>query len=884
MKNIKYVVYSTDKNDLSSDIIGGKALGLHELQQIDCNIPKWATITTGFFNNVKNKHPLLTKLIKNKDDDGIRNYIDSISFNNDEQDILKTVWDKISNNEKTSIAVRSSASDEDNQKHSFAGQMDSFLHIKSFNDYLIAIRKCWSSIFSKRAISYRTKNNLDIWNVQIAVIVQQMILSDTSGIIFTANPITNNLNEMLITSGYGLGEGLVSGILDADTYVLNENGQVLKKQLIKKQKKLIPDKNGGTFLKETTINEQDKSSLSLKQLDIIHKLAKQAEKIKKVPLDIEFSIHNDKIYLLQARPITSLKKKEKINIWDNSNIVESYSGVTTPLTFSFIKKAYYAVYHQFCETIGINNKAIFKNRWILKNMLGLISGRVYYNLLNWYKLVSLMPGFKYNKSFMEQMMGLQIIKDPEIQNISISKSNKYFIQLPKLIKVGIKMISAHFKLPKQINTFFSNFNKTYDYYSNLDYSTKTPYEIMSIYRILEDEILWKWKSPITNDFESMIFYGILKKLTISWGIDSTGSLHNDLLRGKGNIISTDLINSLTQIAEAINKNVDLKNNFLNKSPEEALFVLKNDKNYCDINTKFSSYLKNYGVRCINEMKLESIPIKDDPVFCISMIQNYLRNNIGNIKPHKKEEKNAIKKAENHINKKLNPIKRTIYKWVLNNCKNSIKNRENQRFARSQAYNLVRTLIRSIGKQWEEKKIINNINDIFFLELDEIWSYIEGTSTCINVKDLIEIRKQEFDQYQLENPDDHIETEGEVYYNNLFKKDIDEQNSNIIKGLGCCSGIIKKEVKVVFSPDKNLILNNEIMVAKQTDPGWGILFPSISGLIIEKASMLSHSAIVAREMGIPAVIGVKNATKILSSGDIVELDGAKGTIRIIRKKS
>jgi pyruvate,water dikinase len=664
-----------------------------------------------------------------------------------------------------------------------------------------------------------------------------MVDAEVSGVIFTANPLNHNLDEMLVSSVYGLGEGLVSGQLDADTYVLDRSGNILRSETV----------------------DPERESLEPDQIKILFRLASNAAKEKGVPLDIEFSIAKNQIYLLQARPITSLKKRQ---VWDNSNIGESYSGVTSPLTFSFIREAYFAVYWQFCETIGVSQKTIFKNRHILKNMLGLIRGRVYYNLLNWYELVSMMPGFEYNKGFMEQMMGLTVVKESKPQS---SAKEKYFVQLPRLLKVACKMLLAHLRLPKQINQFHAHFNQIYSHYSKLDYINMAPTDILAVYRTLEEEVLWKWRSPITNDFEAMIFHGILKKLT------PVGVLQNDLLSGEGDITSTALISDLILFAQEVSLNEHLKVQFIESTPEEAFSLLRCTS---ELNSKFNQYLEKYGVRCINEMKLESIPIKDDPLFCIAAIQNYLRNGIPELK------QTLRKNAEDGLQEKMKPVRRWIYSWVLRKVRKAIKNRENQRFARTQAYSLVRTLIQAIANQWNKKKIIAEAKDIFYLELDEIWSYIEGTSTCVNLKDLIELRRQEFKAYASENPDDRIETVGEVYFDNPFAEPVSSSEEGVIKGLGCCSGIVDGVVKVVLAPDSQLKLNKEIMVAKQTDPGWGVLFPSVSGLIIEKGSMLSHSAIVAREMGIPAVIGVKNATKIFSSGDRVRLDGAKGTIQKI----
>ncbi|MFQ5788697.1 MAG: PEP/pyruvate-binding domain-containing protein, partial [Thermodesulfobacteriota bacterium] len=514
---------------------------------------------------------------------------------------------------------------------------------------------------------------------------------------------------------------------------------------------------------EVDPSKQSALSLSKRQLKELHKMALKVQSFKGMPMDIEFGIENNKIYLLQARPITNLKKYAEFNVWDNSNIVESYSGVTTPLTFSFIRRAYFAVYWQFCQTIGLDKKTILKNTHVLKNMLGLIQGRVYYNLLNWYRLVSLMPGFKYNKRFMEQMMGVQVIKDFQLSQDSSSKFEKYFVQLPRLFKVGCKMIFAHINLPKKISEFQANFRRIYSYYSQQDYSKMTPEEMLGVYRELEDKILWKWKAPITNDFEAMIFYGLLKTLTVKWGLDPSGVLQNDLLCGEGGIKSTQVTTQLFYIAREIEKYTQLKSAFLEVSAQEALSILRSNKAFFKINEKFKRYLKEYGVRSINEMKLESIPIKDNPIFCIATIQNYLRNTVPDPTKQEKHERAIRQKAESDLQQKLKNQKifliipkLGLYRWVLNNARRAIKNRENQRFCRTEAYSLIRTIMRAIGRQWQDKGIIDNAEDIFYLEIDEIGSFIEGKPLCKDFKKQIALRKKEFERYETITLPDHIE--------------------------------------------------------------------------------------------------------------------------------
>ncbi len=462
MEPLKFVIWDNEEVISSSEaikLVGGKALGLHELKSIGIIAPSWATISSILFRRICETDRLLTGHFKLKDikplekAGRIRDHLKNIQLETAYQNILAEVWDKLSEGEKKPVAVRSSAADEDSKALSFAGQMDSFLNIRSFEAFLNAIRNCWASLFSERAVLYRIQNGIDPWTAQIAVIAQQMIEAEISGVIFTANPLTGNPREMLVSSTWGLGEGLVSGALDADTFVIDSNGELIRSEVAEKKQRIIYNRSGGTITAEVESHQQNIPSLDKEQLKKLHTMALKVQDFKNMPMDIEFGITDSKIFLLQARPITNLKKyrlKDNLNVWDNSNIAESYSGVTTPLTFSFIRKAYFAVYWQFCETIGVDKKTIFKNRHVFENMLGLIEGRVYYNLLNWYRLVSLMPGFKYNKRFMEQMMGLQVIKDFDFGQPPSSKLEKYFIQLPRLLKVSCKILLAHMQLQRKI--------------------------------------------------------------------------------------------------------------------------------------------------------------------------------------------------------------------------------------------------------------------------------------------------------------------------------------------------------------------------------------------------------------------------------------------------
>lgn len=886
-----------DKGSLR--LVGGKALGLHQLKSIGAAVPPWATLTTDLFLEVCGADTKLTTFLSAdvpeplKKAERIRERIINMPLPETVQTLLTGLREEISGNGMFPVAVRSSAADEDSASLSFAGQMDSFLNLQDTKAFLDAVRHCWASLFGERAVLYRTQHGIDPWSAKIALTVQRMVAADVSGVLFTANPLTGNRQEMLVSSTPGLGEGLVAGTVEADTFILGTDGSLLRSEVAEKQQITVPRAGGGTEHREIDEGLRNAPSLDGDRLRALHSLGLKVQLQRGMPMDIEFACSGETIFLLQARPITTLKAaadQENFIIWDNSNIVESYSGVTTPLTFSFIRSAYFSVYCQFCEVIGVSRQTIAASRHVFENMLGLIKGRVYYNLLNWYRLVSLMPGFSYNRKFMEQMMGLQVISAFTLKEARPGMIEKYLLQLPRLLKVGLRTTAAHLTLQQRVAEFHGHFDRIYARYSRMDFDSMTPAQLRQLYRELEDEVLWKWKAPILNDFEAMIFYGILKRLTVGWEIDEAGTLQNDLLCGEGGIRSTRVTTELAAVARKIAGQDDLKSTFLAAAPEEALALLATPA-FREANQAFTAYLRDYGVRSIDEMKLESVPIRDNPLFCISMIQNYLRSSLPDPEQQQRREQRIRSDADALLRKRLRekfPLSHTLrlilFRWVLKNTRNAIKNRENQRFCRAEAYSLVRDLFRAIGRNWQTKGVIRNTEDIFYLTVDEIWSFIGGTATSTRLQELADLRRREFEDYRRDAPEDHIETYGEVYLHESISEEAAAvpAGEDTLSGMGCCQGIVEKKVQVVLQPDVGLSLDGEIMVARQTDPGWVVLFPSVGGLIIEKGSMLSHSAIVAREMGIPTVVGVRGATKILRTGDVVRLDGSSGVIRIVSR--
>lgn len=894
------LITKTSTNTYAQREAGGKGYNLYLLTKENFPVPDWIIIGADSFEKFKsfnNLNDKINKLLKPlRESSTSKNYAASISKSINKI-IIDTPFDpnvlvEIKKAYKTLqskiIAVRSSALEEDSRTYSFAGQFDSYLFIKNQADILLAIKKCWASTYSERNISYRIQNKLALVSekIKIAIVLQQMIDADKSGVLFTCDPIKKDSSKIVINSVYGIGEGLVSGKLDSDTFILDKNTlQIVDEQVVSKTTK-ITSHTKISGITEVPVNKvkQFISTLTHEELRTLTRMALLIEKLYRFPQDIEWAIKDGKCYLLQSRPVSTEVNNEDgvLNIWDNSNIIESYGGITLPLTFTFARYVYHQVYVQFCEILMVPPKKIREMDYFLKNMLGLFNGRVYYNLLNWYKLTSILPGYKYNRSFMETMMGTNESLEAEIANrIRPPVSQNKFIKL----FTGLKFLYYHFVIQKKIDEFLRYFNSIYDRYRKLDYSKMTADEILIVYHELENSLLHEWKAPIINDYLCMVHFGILNKLTKRWLNNLGDSLQNDLLCGQGNLESTEPTKELMRIAIEVKDTKKLKQLIIDTPAEDAMEALSQSP-FQDFKKRIDQYINLYGYRCMNEMKLEQKDLYQDPSFLFVCLQNYLQSSTLDLEELDKREREIRIKAENKVNKYLKGLKKIIYFWSLKNARKAVRNRENTRFCRTRIYGVVRSWFYNIGRDYTIRSIVNQPEDIFYLELNEFLGTLEGTLTIQNLKSLIDLRKKEYKSYEDIELPNRFQTRGPVYWmnNSSNQTSITDEGTKLtngaLKGTGCCPGVVEGKVKVVFSSKDNLQLNGEILVATRTDPGWIPLYPMITGLLVERGSLLSHSAIVAREMGIPTIVGIPDLTQKLKSGMVVRMNGQNGQIEVL----
>lgn len=735
---------------------------------------------------------------------------------------------------ETELAVRSSLADEDSAQHSFAGQLDSFLNVRGGADLLEAVRKCWASAYGDRAQAYRKEHQLS-QKIEMEVIVQVMVPAEISGVVFTADPATRDPRWMVISAVHGLGEALVQGEVSGETIRVN---------------RVASDVEG------------DHTILTDSQLAELVSVSKKIELVFKSPQDIEFSFIGDQLFILQARPITTPIFTEHI-LWDNANITESYSGMTSPLTFSIIRDSYANVYRQFLELMGVKHM----DEIVLKNLLGFYNGQVYYQLFNWYEALGWLPAFDQNRRFLEQMMG---VKQSAGQDRGKRSGGKF-----ALVAWAVRMLDLHRTSERRAQDFLLNFNRVLQEYHAKDFFRMSPHQLHRAYLDLEARVLGEWRAPLLNDFLAMIFFGILRRLTERW-IEPGGSLHNDLLAGDGKIESIQPARRVQAMAQTVRNKTDLQAVF-ELEPIEILKQVQTQAGFISFRKEFEDYLHAYGDRCMNELKLEEPNLRDDPLPLIKMIAAAAKNPI-----EMPEESPVRARAEAHLSS-LSAYKRILFYWVLKNARRYVRNRENLRFARSRLFGLLRGILNSLGRQWFQAGVLNDATDIYFLTINEIWDFVYGTAVTQNLKSIVVMRRTEAQHHktaQTKLPD-RFETFGVPYLDTprdlLAHVWIEGAD---LHGVGCCSGIVRGRVRVVRSVNEISDLAGEILVAERTDPGWVFLYPSAAGILVERGSPLSHSAIVARELGKPIIVNIPNLTKSVATGNVVEMNGGLGTVKII----
>lgn len=755
------------------------------------------------------------------------------------------------------LAVRSSARDEDGQIHAFAGMMDSQLNITTESQLWQAIINVAASGYNGRAIDYRLHQGLTL-DVKIAVIIQLQVDAVVSGVLFSTYPTYPQ--EMAIHAIWGYGEGLVDGHVSPHEFYYLKDKHIPHRQVVEQQEIIFESAASGGLSQTDISTEKSKTAcLNPSQGQQLYDLSQKLEKELKQPQDIEFVIDKEQLWIVQSRPITQVIKEPII--YDNSNIQESYCGVTTPLTYSFARRAYATVYRQTMKALGLRVAIIEENEPVINELLGLVYGRIYYNINNWYKGLLLLPKFKQNKSDMERMMGLT---DPVDLVVDHKKNGlEKLSMLPTMLINLFRLLRAFSKLDQSILRFRKHFKTVFEHYYSLNLTEKTEIELKVLKTKLDDELLGNWDIPIINDFYVMMNNGKTVRNLRSLGITDVEEFQSRLFAGDHQMENTLPTKAMIDLAREARAQPELKETIL--SNDDISTAIRAE--YPAFNQKVEDYIHLFGDRTVGELKLETQTMRVNQSVFYGYLKNYLRGEKLPTFQSGSKLRDAAMETLNEMLQSKFPWTRKSFHRNLSKLQKGIRNREALRMERTKLFGMYRDIYLQMGNRFCDKYGLSSPKDIFWLNEEEIWMPNE-----LDLLDLVESRKTEFKSYEnMEIPSRVVDPSPPM------KATTEVTDKEALIGSTCYPGFAEGECVVVTRPDDNIDVSNKIIVALRTDPGWAALFPICKAVIIEKGSSLSHSVILLRELGIPSVINVRHLTKRIQTGDRIQLNAKTGEI-------
>jgi rifampicin phosphotransferase len=748
------------------------------------------------------------------------------------------------------VAVRSSATAEDLPDASFAGQQDTYLNVRGADALLAAVRACWASLWTPRAIAYRMKNAIDQEAVALAVVVQELVFADAAGILFTANPINGRRGELLINAAWGLGEAIVSGAVTPDTIVYDKlKGRIASRKIAEKEVMTVRTRTG-TEEQPVPADKKKKAALSKEHILELAQLAMRIEAFYEMPMDVEWALAGGKFAILQARPITVLPVDwivpDTRAIWARGSLAEHTPSPVTPLFATFgLEIANEATTRMWEQMIGKKAKDIMP------------SGGGMYVPLNGY----VFGGVRMTGKEILTIMKMSLSQIGPMFKGSVARWQTARTELVRIVEQWEQKNLAEMTPSELVNAIRTVFLASCTYFTRIQTTL-----------------------PAASSSEVMFT-----------------RLYNSLVKRKGDpeattfLVGTDTVSlqaekSLYDLAEWIEQDAHLTTYVQCTGTGDLLERMKGGNTpedvpaqvwiaWCD---RFWEHLQRYG-RTAYEFDFAMPTPLEKPGPMIDAIKGYLSGESSS--PHARQQE-MVERREALTRQILARTHWPLKGWftrLLRWAQETGPMRENSIFDMGMAHPLVRRMFAELAGRLVMAGALNDPDDIYWLEKDELMGLVAGlerSEALPNLSDRVPAHKEQWlEALKVMPPVMLPERTGWkklIHGGEIEKKD----GKTILSGVGTSSGVVTAPARVIFSPeDFGNLRPGDVLVAVTTTPAWTPLFAIASAVVTDIGGPLSHSSIVAREYGIPAVMAARNATRTIQNGQILTVDGASGKVVI-----
>ncbi len=864
-----YILGFQDIDRSKFSMVGGKGANLGELSRIEgIQVPEGFCVTTEAYKEITENsvefNALLDYLATLKADNRkdisetsakIRKVIEAIVISEDIENEITQHLAQLG--DKNAYAVRSSATAEDLPTASFAGQQDTYLNITGKNAILKHISKCWASLYTDRAVIYRLQNGFDHSKVYLSVVIQKMIFPDVAGIMFTADPVTSNRKTLSIDASFGLGEALVSGIVNADNYTVQED-QIIGRKISVKKLAVQASEDGGTTQQEINPDQQHTQSLTDKEIISLNHLGRKIEAYFGAPQDIEWCLADDTFYIVQSRPITTLYPIPEANDQDNH--------------------VYASVGHQQMMTDTM--KPLGLSFFLLTTTASMrtAGGRLFIDIT---QMLASPTGRK-------RLMNTLGQSEPLIRDALTTIIERDFIKsLPedgKEAGPGQAIPLPDFQKPTEtdpdiVNVLINSSRASIDELKR-SIQSKSGSGLFDFIR----EDLQQLKNTL---FKQQSLDVILAAMNASSWINENinkwlgeKNVADTLSQSVPNNITSEMGLALLDVADVIRPYPEVISYLQQVKDEPFLEELVKFNGGTETRNAIHAFLTRYGMRCSGEIDITRTRWSERPNTLVPMILNNIKNFEPNAGSRKSEQglQEALKK-EQEILDRLKQLpdgeenaKET--KRMIDVIRNYSGYREYPKYALVNRYFIYKQALLKEAEQLLQANVIHEKEDVFYLTFDEFRDVVHTRKFDYEI---ISKRKEEYKLYDKLTPPRLITSDGEIITGKYKREDLPAE---AIAGLAVSSGVIEGRARVILNMEDADLEDGDILVTSFTDPSWTPLFVSIKGLVTEVGGIMTHGAVIAREYGLPAVVAVENATRLIKDKQRIRVNGTDGYIEIL----
>jgi phosphoenolpyruvate synthase/pyruvate phosphate dikinase len=868
-----YVLGFEDIDKTNVMVVGGKGANLGEISEIKgIRVPDGFCISTEAFKRIIGETPSINELLdqvsllkvedRNKISelsDKIRRLIEGTAL---PEDIHEEIVRHLSRRgEQNAYAVRSSATAEDLPTASFAGQQDTYLNIMGKEAILKHVSKCWASLYTERAVTYRIQNGFDHRKVHLAVVVQKMILPQAAGILFTADPVTSNRKVSSIDASFGLGEALVSGLVNADVYKVS-SGKVIAKKISTKKLAVFASQDGGTKEQEIDPERQNRQALTNEQILQLEHLGRKIEKHFGHPQDIEWCLVDGTFYIVQSRPITTLfpipeAKDQENHVYVSVGHQQMMTDPLKPLGLSFFRlttvrpmdTAGGRLFVDITQDLASPDK-----RDIILNVLGKSDPLIQDALMTiWERgdFIKSLPDDTKEPSSSKSNQGVsptgfQTLNDYDPQIVS------------DLIKSSQTSID---KLRRDIQT--QSGSALFDFILE---------DIQELRRSISDS------HSFGVIMTAMNASSWINENMMLWLGDNNAA--GTLSQSVPNNITSEMGLELLDVADVIRPHPEVINYLQYVKDDSFLDELVQFDGGQESRHAICAYLNKYGMRCAGEIDITKPRWSEKPTTLVPMILCNIKNCEPNASHLKFEQgrQEALNK-EQELLERLKQLpdgeqKAKETKRMIGLVRNLSGYREYPKYGIVSRYFVYKQALLKEAERLVQADVIHEKEDIYYLTFEELHEAVRTNELDYQI---ISRRKDEYESYEKLTAPRVITSDGEIVAGEYKREHLPAE---AIVGLPVSSGVIEGHARVILNLEDTVLEGGDILVTSFTDPSWTPLFVSIKGLVTEVGGLMTHGAVIAREYGLPAVVGVENATKLIRDGQRIRVHGTEGYVEIL----